>query len=225
MKLAVELVIAVLLAVLSSVATATPKEQYSGFLDEDSYALMKPAKSASGEPVMRWVSPKLKSGAYYQIMMVPTEFYPEIKPSKKLSESTMKEILKYFDDSLGLQLYTVMPVIKNPSPQRLASKALNTLKLKVAITAVNAKDQDVDDDNRVIVGLTTANLKEKDQPVTMNAEYEVVDAATDEVLAVGMRKGIGKPLKNKTDTVQFMNVKPILDIWIKDAGAFFKALK
>lgn len=190
--------ITTILFVISCVfAPAALSKEYSGFLDDKSYALLKPAKAASGEPVMRWVSPKLKTGHYDQIMMVPTQFYPELKPNEKLSEATIKEILKYFDDALGRQLYTVMPVIKNPSPQRLASKALNTLKLRVAITAVNTKPVNIEDDKIVMVGFSPDNLGQKKQPVVMSAEYEVVDAATDEVLAVGMRQGIGKPLKQK----------------------------
>lgn len=226
MKLVYQWVVAALLLVCANVTAAgdTPKE-YSGFL-EDNYTLLKPAKAASGEPVMRWVSPKLKTGQYYQIMMVPTQFYPELKFNEKVSEATAKEILKYFDEALGRQLYTVMPVIKNPSKERLASKALNTLKLRVAITAVSTKkSKNIDADNMLSVGLTTAHLKEKDKLVTMSAEYEVVDAATDEVLAVGMRQGFGKPLKQKSSTVKLADFKPILDTWARDAGAFFKALK
>lgn len=224
MKVVLKLMVITFLMMGGSTSLMAAPAQYSGFLG-DHYTLLKPTKSASGQPVMRWVSPKLKSGAYYQIMMVPTQFYPEVKPNEKISESTEKEILKYFDDALGRQLYTVMPVIKNPSPQRLASKALNTLKLRVAITAVSTKKSSVDSSNMVSVGLTTVNLKEKEQSVTMSAEYEIVDAATDEVLAVGMRQGIGKPLKQKSDTVKLSNLKPILDTWVYDAGAFFKALK
>lgn len=225
MKSVVNIMLALLLIIGFGAVSAATSKEYSGFL-EDSYALLKPAKAASGEPVMRWVSPKLKSGTYHQIMMVPTQFYPEIKPNEKISEATAKEILKYFDEALGRQLYTVMPVIKNPTKERLASKALNTLKLRVAITAVSAKKSNkVDADNMVSVGLTTANLKEKDKLVTMSAEYEVVDAATDEVLAVGMRQGFGKPLKQKSDTVKLSNLKPVLDTWARDAGVFFKALK
>lgn len=214
---------ATLLSISKSVpSVAASKDQYSGFLGS-SYSQMKPAKAASGEPVMRWVSPNLKRGVYDQIMMEPTVFYPEAEPSKKVPEHTLKDILRYFDKGLGLHLYTVMPVIKNPSPARLASKAHRTLKLRVAITAVNAKSTSLDEDEMITMGLSSFSAKE--QPVTMYAEYEIIDAATGEVMAVGMRKGFGKPLKSKTDIVKVDHLKPILDTWISDAGVFFKALK
>lgn len=205
--------------------SATPTNsnvKYSGFLG-DGYSQMKPAKAASGEPVMRWVSPKLKRGVYDQIMMEPTVFYPAPQPSKKVPDATLKDVLNYFDGGLNRQLYNVMPVIKNPSAARLASKAQRTLKLRVAITAVSAKTASVEDDDMIALGLSSFSAK--NQLVTMYAEYEIIDAATDEVMAVGMRKGFGKPLKSKTDIVKLDNVKPILDTWIKDAGVFFKALK
>lgn len=209
---------------LSKTSASSSKSNitYSGFLG-DGYSQMKPAKAASGEPVMRWVSPKLKRGVYDQIMMEPTVFYPDPEPSKKVPATTLKDVLNYFDGGLGRQLYTVMPVIKNPSAARLASKAQRTLKLRVAITAVSTKASSVEDDDMITLGLSSFSAKT--QPVTMYAEYEIIDAATDEVMALGMRKGFGKPLKSKTDIVKLDNVKPILDIWIKDAAVFFKALK
>ena len=57
---------------------ATSSGEHSGFLKD--YSQLAPAKDATGEPVMRYVSPKLTSGAYKKVLIDPVQFYPTPQP-------------------------------------------------------------------------------------------------------------------------------------------------
>lgn len=199
--------------------TITPQAR-SGFLGQH-YAQMQHTTSPSGEPVMRWVSPNLKRGAYHQIIVSPSQYYPEPKTSDKLYTATLTQILNYLDIDLNQNISAVMPVVTSASPQ--------TLKLRVAITAVSAQPEGLKPYEVIPVALLAAGATyaagTRDESVTINVEYEVTDATTGEVLAVGMRKGFGKPLEHKSDTVTLENLAPILDTWSDDAGLFLQRLK
>lgn len=218
-RLSALLLLGALLFGCTSQQQVEPKT-YSGFLGQY-YTQMQPTTSPSGEPVMRWVSPALKKGAYHQIILSPSQFYPEPKTSDKLYTQTLNQILSYLDTDLIQDVSAVMPVVTNTSPQ--------TLKLRVAITAVSTQTEGLKPYEIIPVALLLAGASyaagARDESVTMNVEYEITDAMTGEVLAAGMRKGFGKPLEHKSDTVTLDDLAPVLDTWSDDAGLFLQGLK
>jgi hypothetical protein len=60
---------------------------------------------------------------------------------------------------------------------------------------------------------------------TLAVEYEIQDAETGDVVAVGMREDTGQDIKKATDRLTLENVKPAIDLWAKDARAFIEAAK
>lgn len=214
------LLLAALLLGCSSQSVEPQAQAHSGFLG-DYYAQLRPAISVSGQPVMRWISPTLQRGSYKKVMISPSQFYPEPKTSDKLYTETLDQILSYFDTDLYQDVSAVMPVVTTASPQ--------TLKLRVAITAVSAQVQGLKPYEVIPVALLAAGAAyatgERDESVSMSVEYEVTDSVTGEVVAVGMREGFGKPLARKSDTVTLDELAPVLDTWSDDAGLFLQRLK
>ena len=106
--------------------TPTPSE-YSGFLSD--YSQLQPAQSASGAPVMRWVSPDFKPENYRSVLVERPLFYPAPTPDAQVSQQTLDEIALYLQQAMRLELAGRMRVVEHPDT--------DTLVLRSAITAVN----------------------------------------------------------------------------------------
>src|SRR3990167_10523453 len=66
---------------LGGCASSTTKPtQYSGFLGD--YSQLQPAQSASGAPVMRWISPVLDLQRYRSVVVEKPLFYPDRKSTR-----------------------------------------------------------------------------------------------------------------------------------------------
>ena len=81
--------------------TPTPSE-YSGFLSD--YSQLKPAQSASGAPVMRWVSPDFTLEKYRSVLVERPHFYPAPTPNAQVSQQTLDEIALYLQQAMRLEL-------------------------------------------------------------------------------------------------------------------------
>ncbi|SED14403.1 DUF3313 family protein [Pseudomonas anguilliseptica] len=82
--LALGLSVTVLLAGCAS--KTTQPSQYSGFLSD--YSQLQPAQSASGAPVMRWVSPDFKAQNYRSVLVEKPVFYPAPTPRETLNKTS-----------------------------------------------------------------------------------------------------------------------------------------
>lgn len=193
-------------AMLIGCASQTVEPIYSGFLAQY-YSQMQPATSPSGEPVMRWISPEFKKDSYHQVMISPSQFYPEPKTSDKLYTETLTQVLSYLDTDLNQAVSVVIPVVHSAS---LNATLNSTLRMQVAISGITATEK----------GLQIF----KDQTV-INVEYKITDAVTGEVLAAGVRKGFGKPLSSTASAITLDDLTPAMDQWSQDAASFFANIK
>lgn len=92
-----------LLATLLLAACAsntTQPSQYSGFLSD--YSQLQPAQSASGAPVMRWVSADFKPENYRSVLVERPVFYPAPTPNAQVSQQTLDEIALYLQQAMRL---------------------------------------------------------------------------------------------------------------------------
>jgi hypothetical protein len=179
---------------------------YSGFLQQY-YAQLQPGTSPSGEPVMRWISPQFNKDAYSQVIISPSQFYPEPKTSDKLYTETLTQILSYLDTDLNQDVSAVIAVVQSASPN---AKLNNTLRLQVAISGITTTEK----------GLQIF----KDHAV-INVEYKITDAVTDEVMVAGVRKGFGKSLPSTSSAITLDDLTPVMDLWSQDAASFFTNIK
>ena len=105
--------------------------QYSGFLKD--YSRLKPAESATGAPVMRWIAPDVKLSKYTQVYIEPSQFYPKPQPTAVISAQTLQSITRYFDTALQRELGKNLRIVSGPGP--------DTIIVRPAITAVSTSTQ------------------------------------------------------------------------------------
>lgn len=185
----------------SAVNTQLPTT-YSGFLG-GYYTQLQSTTSPSGVPVMRWISPQLSQGGYRQVVINPTQFYPQPQTSAQLYTDTLQQLLDYIDTDLYQNLSAVTKVVQ---PQIPGVTLEHTLRLQVAISGVTAVER---------------GLQLFDDETTISVEYKITDALSNEVLAAGVRKGFGKPLTHAYDVITLDDLAPVIDTWTQDAASFF----
>lgn len=193
--------------------------QYSGYLKD--YSRLKPAESATGAPVMRWIDPDAKLSKYTQVYIEPSQFYPRPQPTAVISAQTLQSITRYFDTALQRELDKNLRVVNGPGP--------DTLIVRPAITAVSTSTQGLKPYEVVPLALVAAAVNTaaggRDQNVAIATEAAFLDADTHKVLAQVVRKGSGTPLENEKTQLTLDAVKPVLDGWAKDLRLSYETLK
>ncbi|MEE1869203.1 MULTISPECIES: DUF3313 domain-containing protein [Pseudomonas] len=198
-----------LLVVGCSQTRVSPKE-YSGFLRN--YDQLSEHKTASGDSVLRWVSPRLQMERYTEVYIAPSQFYPQPKASERIPDSTLKAITTYYDAALKRELGKVLNLVELPGP--------NTLIVRPAITSVGAHTQSLHFYEYLPVTLVAAGVSSaigvRDLDSVIATEAAFLDGGSRAVVAEVVRKGTGLPLENDDQVMTAENLKQVLDGWAQD---------
>ena len=199
--------------------TLVEKDHYSGFLKD--YSQLKEEKDAKGDKVMRYISPKLTSGAYHKVMIDPVEFYPEPKPDKDVDSATLSQIKDYLGKELHQKIGEQAQVVNQPGP--------DVIRMRVAITAVGAENAPLKPYQYIPFAFIAHTVMKAAGDAAMDAELytevEVLDSQSGERLGAVVRKGTGTEVEKVKEgaekgekMVTLDNVKPILDHWAELAA-------
>ena len=213
------LVLSVAIAGCSAPETVE-KHQYSGFLKD--YSKLELAKSPSGSPVMRWVSPNLSKGNYNKIYLEKPVLFlgKDQQPTTQVSQETMDQIVQYLGNAQKAMLQQKLALATGPGP--------NTLHVRSAITAVRADKEGLKPYEVIPVALVFAAASTaagtRDEDTSVYVEGEATDSVTGEVLAEFVRKDAGPSLENEDTKLTLKDVQPLLDKWIEDFYASLQKL-
>lgn len=195
-------------------SSTTQPEQYSGFLPD--YSILKPATSASGAPVMRWVKPGLDLNTYSSVYVEKPQFYPKPKPSEQVSQKSLNDIADYLQQAMQRELAGRLRIVSQPDA--------DTLVLRSAITAVDTSAKGLQFYEVIPIALAvaaaTAAAGTRDEDTTIFVEMQALDGETSKPVAEVVRKGTGLRLENDTTQLTLKDLQPVLDVWAKDARNF-----
>ena len=197
----------------------TKPDEYSGFLKD--YSRLKEAKSPSGAPVMRWIDPQLKPGAYKSVYIEPSQFYPKAQPTPQIPASTLQGITTYYDQALKRELGKSLPIASAPGQ--------GVIVVRPAITAVSSKTEGLKPYEVVPIALVAAAVSTasgiRDQETDIATEAAFLDGGSNAVIAQVVRKGTGKPLENSSTTMRPEDVRQVIDGWAQDLHQSYLNLK
>lgn len=200
----------VFLALGACASSQVDPGQYSGYLKD--YGRLKPAQSATGTPVMRWVNPDVKPAKYTHIYIEPSQLYPKPQPTTVVSADTLQAISRYYDTALKRELGKDFQLAQGPGP--------NTVVVRPAITAVSTKTEGFQAYEVLPIALVAAAVNTaaggRDQDVEIATEAEFLDGESSQVLAQVVRKGAGKRLETDRTQLTVNDVKAVLDGWAAD---------
>lgn len=210
--LALSLSVTLLLAGCAS--KTTQPSQYSGFLSD--YSQLQPAQSASGAPVLRWVSPDFKAQNYRSVLVEKPVFYPAPTPSEQVSQKTLDEIANYMQQAIQLELAGQYRVVQQADQ--------DTLVLRSAISAVSLSAEGLKIYEVIPIALVAAAASTaagtRDLNTNIYVELEAIDGRNSQPMARVVRKGHGLQLENDSTQLTLKDIKPALDVWAKDARNF-----
>lgn len=213
------LLCASILGLVGCASSQVDPAHYSGFLKD--YSLLKPASSASGAPVMRWITPDLIAARYNAVYIEPSQFYPQPHPTAVISAQTLQQISRYFDTALKREMSKVMPLASAPGP--------GTIVVRPAITAVSTRNEGLQPYEVVPIALVAAAVNTaaggRDQSVELATEAAFIDGGTHDVLAQVVRKGGGKNLENDQTQLTLDDVKGVIDVWASDMRLSFESVR
>lgn len=195
-------------------STTTKTSEYSGFLSD--YSNLTPAKSASGEDVLRWQDPSFKLSNYGEIVFQPPQFYPAPLPNERVNEATLQKVLDYIKTQVGGALRYRLTEAQKPGPGKLT--------LRGAVTGVSAADQGLKPYEVVPFAMVAAAAQSatghRTQYATMFVEAEIIDADTGKPVVKTVRKVMGKTVNNAQQNITFEDLKVAIDNLAQDIRTF-----
>ena len=195
-------------------SSTTQPDQYSGFLPD--YSILKPATSASGAPVMRWVKPGLDLNQYSSVLVEKPQFYPKPQPSDQVSQKTLNDISTYLQQAMQRELAGRLRIVSQPDA--------DTLVIRSAITAVDVSAEGLKVYEVIPIALAVAAASTaagtRDEDTSIYVELQALDGGTSKPVAEVVRKGTGLQLENNSTQLTVKDLAPVLDVWAKDARNF-----
>lgn len=192
----------------------TQPSQYSGYLAD--YSQLQPATSASGAPVMRWVSPDYNANKYRSVYVEKPVFYPKPTPSAEVSQATLDQITDYLHQAMRRELAGRMTVVDQPDSDSLVMRSAITA---VSTSAEGLKFYEVIPIALVVAAASTA-AGTRDRNTEIYVELEALDASNSKPMVRVVRKGHGLQLENSSTQLNLNDIRPALDVWAKDARSF-----
>lgn len=198
------------MAVLGAMLGAGPfvnaiaQDQDSGFLRD--YSRLQDNQDSAGKTIRAWVSPKLTPDNYNALLIDPLVFYPEPRPSEKVSAEALQQILAYSNDLLKRTLSQRFKVVDRPGP--------GVLRLRVAFTSVAAKGEGLKPYQLVPMAFVVTMAKGgPGQRAAIIAEVEATDSVTGQLMGMRVRAGTGEKLAKigDKDAITLQTLKPLLD--------------
>lgn len=203
------------------VSKTTEQTQYSGFLP--GYQNLQEAKSPSGQPVLRWVSPSFDSANYDTVAFDKLVLYPAPKPDDRVDLKTLQELQLYASNSVKSVLskrYLLVP------DRQAAPPGSHVLEMHAAITGVSASNEGMHWYEVVpvaaVVGAVSAASGHRDQNTELYVEAYFVDAGSGQTVAKVVRKVFGETLSNESEKITADDFKTAIRGLTGDMAAFFK---
>ena len=195
-------------------SAALAQDGNSGFLRD--YASLQEMQDAGGDTIRGWASPNFTPAKYNAVLLDPIVFYPEPRPSEKVSADALQQILAYVNKALRQSLDKRFKMVDRAGP--------GVARLRIAITSVAAKQEGLKPYQLVPLAFvfTMASRAAEGTPeqAVIVIEVEASDSATGKLLGERVRTGTGKRLQKigDKDAITLDTVKPLLDQLV--AGAF-----
>lgn len=195
----------------------TQPEQYSGFLSD--YSRLEPAKSATGQPVMRWIRPGVTLDDYRYLQVRSIGFYPAPKPTEQISSPALAELEAYSRQQIRAAFGRRFELLEPGAQPRS-----DTLILRAAITGVDTKAEGLKPYEVIpialVVAATTSASGSRDRTTELFIEAELLDAATGQTVFQVVRKGYGQELENREEQVTLATLKSVIDSIVHDIDRF-----
>lgn len=189
---------------MGSSANALAEDKDSGFLRD--YSRLHEIKDSAGKTVRAWVSPKFTPDNYNALLLDPIVFYPEPRPTEKVSAQALQDILAYSNDLLKRTLGKRFNLVDRAGP--------GVARIRIAFTSVAAKKEGLKPYQLIPIALlVTAASGGPGEKALIVGEVEATDSVSGQLMGERVRVGTGEKLKKieGKEAITLKTLKPLLD--------------
>jgi len=165
--------------------------QFSGFISQKYYSQLKTVEIPSKQTSYRYLSPNFNPADYSQVMIDPVIAFPKPQATEQVSLGTVRALQEKMTVLLEESFAEILPITKMTKP--------GVLRVQTAISGVNLSNKALAVYQYIPIALVAASINTaaggRDQEVKLYIEMQVVDAQSNEVLAVGVREILGEDLE------------------------------
>jgi formate dehydrogenase maturation protein FdhE len=162
------------------------------------------------------VKPGLDLNHYSSVLVEKPQFYPKPTPTDQVSQKSLNDISDYLQQAMQRELAGRLRIVTQPDA--------DTLVLRSAITAVDVSAEGLKFYEVIPIALVLAAANTaagtRDESTDIYVEMQALDGATSKPVAEIVRKGTGLSLENDSTQLTVKDLKPVLDVWAKDARNF-----
>lgn len=218
-QLAILLSAVMLCACAGSASKSDGNIPRSGYLGD--YSMMQPAPGEYKGEKLVWINPAMVKGKYKKIIIHPVAYYPAPKEGSQIKQENLDKISAYLTQQVKLEVSKSYELADKPGS--------DTLDYKLAVTGVatsieGLKAYEVVPVALVLAGASTA-LGYRDQVITISVEGILTDSMTHDVMAKGLRQGVGENLTDDKQQVDVDKVKELFNEWAKVVGSMAAQLR
>ena len=211
------------LCILLSACSFTNHEKleplYIGFIGD--YSKFERIETDDGLKSFRYASDRVLSGFYSKVIIDPVEFYPFEVTSEQLSAELFAKTKAYINESLAEVAALSLEVVEKPQA--------GALRLTPRISAIKISPGDVKIRELIPVGsliaLGKAAAGYRYENIDIYMEFKATDSMDGDFIGGSVKQGKAGEISGFNEVVTFEHIKPLLDIWIKDAKGVFEKLK
>lgn len=219
MKIAILTLICIMLSACSTTNNEKFDPLHIGYLDD--YSKFERIKTNDGLKTFRYASERVKSGAYDKVIIEPVKFYPDEVTTKQVSSELFAKTKAYINEQLAQAATLSIEVVDVPQK--------GAIRLIPIISAIKTSPGDIKVRELIPIGSVIALGKAatgyRRQNVDMFMEFKATDSIDGEFIGGSVKQGRSGEISGANQIVTFEQIKPLLDIWIKDAKAVFEKLK
>jgi hypothetical protein len=214
------IIIPLLIVMTACTATKFNELNHSsiGFIGD--YSKFNKVDTNDGLKSFRYSSDKIKSGFYNKIFIEPVAFYPQEVASGKITQGLLTETKAYIDIQLGEVIASYFEIVEHPQVGAL------TVTPRIAAIKTTAGDIALKEMIPIgsIIALSKAATGFRHQNVEVFMEIKATDSIDGEFVGGSVKQGKGAPISGIGGKVTLESIRPLLDVWVRDAHDIFKQL-
>lgn len=197
-----------MLVALAALILAAPavRADGSGFLAD--YSQLKTVADTNGVERQVWFKDGIDFSRYTKVIIDAVQFYPTPQPSERVSAGTLNDLRNYLEQALRLTYADTTAIVDQPGPE--------VVRLRSAITAVGV-DTGLKPQQLIPIALIFNAAKRATDSasydVKLQAEFELIDTMTGEVLARVVREA-KKVQVTSNQPLTLDLAKPQIDDWV-----------
>lgn len=201
----------ILMSACSSSNYKELEQPHIGFIGD--YSKFSIVETNDGLKSYQYAGERIRSGIYDKVILEPVAFYPQESTTDQVTAKLLAKTKAYIDQHLSAMMPSYLDVVEFPQEGAFI--------LTPKITAIKTSTGDVKINEIIPVGsliaLGKATAGYRHQNVEIYMEIKATDSVDNAFIGGSVKQGKGAEISDSNEVITLDNLKPLLDVWVKDA--------